>query len=212
MPGRLSKLALGICLFGAVLFAQTVPPKPLVFELSFRKELSATPVDGRILLIISKDDAKGIFGVVEGIDSQQLFGLDVDGWQTGATSRVDGSTLGYPLESLRELVPGEYTVRAVLNLYETFHLGNGKVVKLPPDKGEGQHWQTKPGNFLSAPQRLHLDPEHSGVVRVNFDHKTPPLEEELADVDSMLDWRPGAHPASTEDNRWEKHVRVRASC
>jgi hypothetical protein len=210
MPCHLRTLALGIFLFAAPLFAQTASPKPLVFEISFPKELSAAAVDGHILLIISKDDAKGVFGVVEGIDSQQAFGVDVDGWQPGATARIDGSTLGYPLESLRELVPGEYTVRAVLNLYETFHLGNGRVVKLPPDKGEGQHWQTKPGNFLSTPQKLHLDPDRSGVVRVNFDHKIPPLEEELSDVDSMLDWRQIAHPISVEDSKWEKHVRIRS--
>jgi hypothetical protein len=210
MPFHLRTLALGIFLFAAPLFAQTASPKPLVFEISFPKELSAVPVDGHILLIISKDDAKGVFGVVEGIDSQQAFGVDVDGWQPGTTARVDSSTLGYPLESLREIVPGEYTVRAVLNLYETFHLSNGKVVKLPPDKGEGQHWQTKPGNFLSPPQKLHLDPDHSGTIRVNFDHKIPPLEEELSDVDSMLDWSPIAHPISVEDSKWEKHVHMRS--
>ena len=198
MPRCMRLLVVELCLFAAPLAALAGPPKPLVFEISYSKELSATPMDGHILLIISKSDmpvATG-FGVQEGVESQQAFGVDEDAWQPGTAVRVDSSTLGYPLESLRELVPGEYSVRAVLNVYETFHLGNGKVVKLPPDKGEGQHWQTKPGNFLSAPQKLHLDPEASGTIRITLDHKIPALEEELAEVDSVLDWRPIAHPAS----------------
>ncbi|HSY59564.1 MAG TPA: hypothetical protein VK795_08390 [Terriglobales bacterium] len=210
MPHYARRLAVSLLLFAVPLSAQTGPAKPLVFEISFPKELSASPVDGHILLIISKDDGQAPsldgFGVVEGVDSQQAFGVDVDALQPGAIARVDASTLGYPLESLRDLVPGEYSVRAVLNVYETYHLGNGKVVKLAPDKGEGQHWQTKPGNFLSAVQKLHLDPSSSGVIHVSFDHKVPPLNEELAAVESMLDWRPITHPFSGEDNKWEKHV------
>ena len=52
-------------------FGATLPPasSPLVFEISFPKGLSATPVDGHILLIISKDDKQEPrFGVGEGIE------------------------------------------------------------------------------------------------------------------------------------------------
>ena len=203
MSRCLRLLAVELILLATPFATLAGPPKPLVFELSYLKELSASPVDGHVLLIISKGDmpASGGFGVQEGIETQQAFGVDVDAWQAGTTVRVDSSTLGYPLESLRELVPGDYFVRAVLNIYETFHLGNGKIVKLAPDRGEGQHWQTKPGNFLSAPQKVHLDHETSGTIRITLDHKIPPLEDELAEVDSMLDWRPIAHPASVEDKK-----------
>jgi hypothetical protein len=109
------------------------------------------------------------------------------------------------------LPAGDYVVQAVLNVYETFHLENGKTVKLPPDKGEGQHWQTKPGNFLSKPQKMHLDGENSGSVRIAFDHKIPALEQELADVETLLDWRSISQPASVEDNKWEKHVRIQSA-
>lgn len=186
-------------------------PGPLVFEISFPRELSGTPVDGHVLLILSKDDKEEPrFGVAEGIESQQAFGVDVEAWQPGTPVRVDAATLGYPLETLRDLAPGDYFVQAVLNVYETFHLGNGKVVKLPPDKGEGQHWQTKPGNFLTKAQKLHVDPKTSGTIRIAFDHKIPPLEQELADVETMLDWRSITQPDTGEDNRWVKHVRMQS--
>src|SRR5215475_14683638 len=195
------------------LFAATPRPEPspLVFEISFSKGLSATPVDGHILLIIYRNDKEEPrFGVGEGVESQQAFGVDVDGWHPGAAARVDATTLGYPLVSLSELAPGDYYVQAVLNVYQTYHLGNGKTVKLPPDRGEGQHWQTKPGNFLSKVQKLHLDPKTSGVVRIVFDHKVPALEQELADVEALLDWRPITQPDKAEDNKWVKHIRMRS--
>ncbi len=183
--------------------------QPLSFEVSFPRELSAAPVDGHILLILSKDGKQEPrFQVSEGIGSQQAFGVDVEAWRANVPVRVDASTLGYPLETLRELPAGDYFVQAVLNIYETFHLGNGKVVTLPPDKGEGQHWQTKPGNFLTQVEKLHLDPRTSGVVRIAFDHKVAPLQQELADVETLLDWRPITQPDSGEDNKWVKHVRM----
>ena len=196
-----------------VVAAAPAPAKssPLAFEISFPKELSASPVDGHILLIISRDDKEEPrFGVGEGIESQQALGLDVDSWQPGAVAHIDASTLGYPLESLQDLPPGDYFVQAVLNVYETFHLGNGKTVKLPPDKGEGQHWQTKPGNFLSKVQKMHLDGKTSGVVRIAFDHTVPALDKELADVESQIDWRAVTQPDNGEDNKWVKHVRVKS--
>jgi len=151
MPRCLRLLAVELILFAVPLVTLAGSQKPLVFEISYSKELSASPMDGHVLLIILKGNtSKGDlpisagFGVQEGVESQQAFGVDVDAWQPGTAVRVDSSTLGYPLESLRELVPGDYSVRAVLNVYETFHLGNGKVVKLPPDKGEASIGKRSP--------------------------------------------------------------------
>ena len=53
---------------------------------------------------------------------------------------------GDDLFPVQDLPPGEYRVQALLNRYETFHRGDGHTVSLPPDQGEGQHWNTKPGN------------------------------------------------------------------
>src|SRR5262245_35252879 len=65
----------------------------------------------------------------------------------------------WPCErSLRAIPPGRYWVQAVLNRYETFHRADGQVVKLPPDMGEGQHWEKKPGNLYSAPRWIRIDP------------------------------------------------------
>src|SRR5580693_2195582 len=208
MPHYLRPLAVVMV---ASLTTLAATSKPLVFEVSFPRELCATPVDGHIVLILSKDDKQEPrFGIGEGIESQQAFGVDVEGWQPNTVVRVHASILGYPIKTLSDLTPGDYFVQAVLNRYETYHLGNGKDVRLPPDEGEGQHWQTKPGNFLSKVEKLHLDAETSGVIRIAFDHKIQPLEQELDDVETVLDWRVIKQPDNAEDNKWVKHVRMRS--
>ncbi len=72
--------------------------------------------------------------------SQMVFGVTVDGWKPGEPLAIGDNALGYPRASLKDVPPGEYTIQAVLNVYETFHRSDGKTVKLAPDRGEGQHW------------------------------------------------------------------------
>src|SRR5205807_3424233 len=142
----------------------------LRFEISFSREVSATPLDGHVLLLISNNDEKEPrFQISYSVpDSQQVFGVDVDGLAAGAPAVVDASTLGYPAESLNDLAAGDYWVQGLVNIYETFHLANGHTVKLPPEKGEGQHWQVKPGNVYSKPQKIHLDPKSGQTDRISL--------------------------------------------
>src|SRR5205085_11944486 len=193
-------------------FASTVtaaPKAPLTFEISFPKEMSAAPLDGHVLLLISNDPKEEPrFQIGGNVESQQMFGVDVDQWAPGSVARVDAKTIGFPIKDLGDLPPGDYTVQAVLNVYATFHLGNGKTVKLPPDKGEGQHWQTKPGNLMSAPAKLHLDSASSGVVKISLDKNIPPIEQQEAAVDSTLDWGHVTDVQRDDNNQWIRHVRI----
>ena len=121
--------------------AATGKPSGQRFEVSFSKEANAAPLDGHVLLLIANNDAKEPrfqFSFMTA-ESQQVFGVDVDALAPGAPAVIDATTLGYPAESLDNVPAGDYWVQAVLNIYETFHLGNGRTLKLPPDKGEGQH-------------------------------------------------------------------------
>ena len=123
--------------------------------------MSGTPLDGHVLLLISNNNEKEPRFQISFMtpDSQQVFGVDVDALAPGAPAIFDNATLGYPAESLNDVPAGDYWVQAVLNIYDTFHLGNGRILKLPPDKGEGQHWHVKPGNLYSKPVKMHLDPK-----------------------------------------------------
>ena len=182
------------------------------FEISFPKEMSAAPLDGHVLLLISNNDEREPRFQVSLMtaQSQQVFGVDVDALAPGAPAVVDASTLGYPAENLNDLPPGDYWVQGLLNVYETFHLGDGRTLKLPPDKGEGQHWQVKPGNLYSKPQKIHIDPKSGFAIRISLTEKIPALENELKDVDSVVGWSGANDEHAIADNKWEKHIRIQS--
>ena len=106
--------------------------------------------------------------------------------------------------------PGDYWVQSVLNIYETFHLANGHTVKLPSDKGEGQHWQVKPGNLYSKPQKVHLDSKAGQTVRILLTEKIPPVEDDPKDVDWLLGWSGANDEHAIADNKWVKHICIQS--
>lgn len=146
------------------------------FALSFPPERSAQPLDGRMLLMLSVDSsAEPRFQINDGYNTQLIFGIDVEGLAPGAEAIIDGSVFGYPIKSLASVPPGRYWVQGLLNRYETFHRADGHVVKLPPDKGEGQQWNRKPGNLYSQPRPVYLDPERNQTIRIVLDQEIPPI-------------------------------------
>jgi len=148
----------------------------LSFEISFPGEQSAEPLDGRILLMLSTDEqGEPRFQIGDDPDTQQIFGIDVDGLKPGEPAVVDGSTFGYPLKTVADVKPGEYVVQGLLHRYETFHRSDGHTVKLPMDRGEGQHWNQAPGNLYSRPQKMRIDPGRSEVIRISLDEAIPPI-------------------------------------
>ena len=82
---------------------------------------ASEPIDGRLLLLISTEKTgEPRFQIDAGPKTQQVFGIDVDGWRPGETKTIDAEVLGYPRASLRDVPPGEYRVQALLHRYETF--------------------------------------------------------------------------------------------
>ncbi|RMF57610.1 MAG: hypothetical protein D6748_10810 [Calditrichaeota bacterium] len=164
----------------------------LRFAVTFSPELSSQAQDGRLLVLLSTDPSKEPrFQIVDGPETQLGFGVDVEGWQPGATAIVGGSAFGYPIEHLRDVPPGEYYIQALINRYETFHLATGHTVKLPPDRGEGQHWNKKPGNFYSTPRKVKIDPAHSDEIKIMLDQVIPEIPE-------------------PEDTKYIKHVKIKS--
>jgi hypothetical protein len=181
----LAALALLAAAPGAFARAQA-PAPPLRFSVTFPRERSAAPVDGRLLLLVSADttaacagrsECEPRFQISDDANTQLVFGVDVEGWRPGEERVVDASAFGYPLRSLAELPRGTYRVQALLNRYETFRRSDGHTVKLPPDRGEGQQWNRKPGNLYSAPRAAALDPARGEVVRLTLDREIPPVED-----------------------------------
>jgi hypothetical protein len=150
----------------------------LRFEVTFPAGRSSAPLDGRLLLFVSADTTEEPrFQVSDGPGTQQVFGIDVDGWKPGETRVIDAAAFGYPLRSLSQLPRRTYRVQALINRYETFRRGDGHVVKLPPDKGEGQQPTRKPGNLYSTPRAIALDPARADVVRLSLNQEIPTVED-----------------------------------
>lgn len=148
------------------------------FAISFPKEKSAAPLDGRLLLLVSTDgSAEPRLQINDSPDTQLVFGIDVEGCKPGQEAAMDSSAFGYPARSLAELKPGEYYVQALLHRYETFHRADGHAVKLPMDRGEGQHWNRAPGNLYSKPQKIAIDPAAGRRVPLVLDQEIPPIPE-----------------------------------
>jgi hypothetical protein len=148
----------------------------LRFGISFPEEQSAEAIDGRVLLMFSIDESREPrFQISDGPNTQLIFGIDVDGLSPGENAIFDGSVLGYPINSLTNVPAGEYWVQGLLHIYETFHRADGHIVKLPMDRGEGQHWNRAPGNLYSTPQKVYVDPSKDQIITVNLDQKIPPI-------------------------------------
>jgi hypothetical protein len=176
---------------------------------------SNAPLHGHLILLITKPaqnpaqnndaDARAPeprFQLTETYESAQGFGVDVDDLAPGQPIVIDAKTIGYPLQSLTAVTAGDYVVQAVFNVYDQFHLGDGRNLWLPPDKGEGQQWSRKPGNPYDAPVKLHLDPASSTPVRLSLDKVIPPITGTDQDPVQMAAKSPAA--------KWLKFIRFKS--
>ncbi len=136
------------------------------------------PIDGRLLLLLSNNPSdEPRMQIDDTPRSQNIFGLTLDGAKPGSVITVDNSAAGYPHLHLSQLPPGNYRVQAVLNLYETFHMADGRVLKLAPDRGEGQHWNLAPGNLYSKPLAVTIGANGKPAqdVTVDLTEVIPPI-------------------------------------
>jgi hypothetical protein len=153
---------------------------------------AAGPLDGRLLLLLSTNPAQEPrFQITDSLNTQIVFGVDVENWNPAKPALVDARAFGYPYRSLKDVPPGEYTVQALLHKYETFRRADGHTVKLPMDRGEGQQWNRAPGNLYSTPRKITIAARRAGRIPIVLDQVIPPIPE----------------PA---DTKYVKHIRIRS--
>lgn len=195
IPRRSRYLVFLILLATIILLSNARPPAdtpPFRFEISFPESVQQEPLDGRILLLISKDFRnEPRFTTVNWRSPQPFFGVDVEGLGPGQPAVIDGPTLGFPLESINQIPAGEYNVQAVFNVYTTFHRSDGHIVKMPMDQWEGQQWNLSPGNLHSLPVKMRIDPAAGETIRLALTERIPPI-------------------TPPEDTRYIKHVKIRS--
>jgi hypothetical protein len=147
------------------------------FEISYPASLEQEPITGRAFVMISKTNRieprlqAGSYNA-----SVPFYGLDVQALKPDAGAIIDASTLGYPVESLRQLPAGEYYVQALLNVYTQVYRKDGHVIWVHWDQWEGQQWNRSPGNLISEVQRVRLDPATGFHVKLSLTKKLPPVQ------------------------------------
>lgn len=146
------------------------------FEISYPATLDNGPITGRVFVMISKNnrvEPRLQAGSYQA--SVPFYGLDVDAMKPGVSAVIDGSTLGYQVESLSQLPAGEYYVQALLNVYTQVKRKDGHTIWVHMDQWEGQQWNRSPGNLVSEVQRVQLDPAKGFNIKLALTKKLPPV-------------------------------------
>jgi hypothetical protein len=151
---------------------------------------AAEALDGRLLVVFATDGKQEPrFQVEANYRSAQVFGLDVAGLGKGQLARVDAAADGHPLRRLSDVAPGTYWVQAVLHRYERVTPAHGHSILVPWDGGEGQQWNSSPGNLFSKPVEIRWDGK--AALRLELTEEIPPIAPPL-------------------DTAWIKHVTVKS--
>src|SRR5579862_3702094 len=126
------------------------------FKISFPSAANDQPLTGRMFLIVSRSNNTELRLQV-GRYGTEFFGADFENLKPGQEVIFDGTTLGYPINSLKEIPPGEYYVQAVLNKYTEFKRSDGHTLWMHMDQWEGQDWRRSPGNLYSTIVKVHIN-------------------------------------------------------
>ena len=162
-------------------------------EVRVPTSLRSTPVTGRMFVILARDGGREPRLKAGNWDeSVPFFGVDVSALRPRTAAVIDGNALGYPVKRLADIPPGDYVVQAVLNVYTEFHRADGHVIWAHDDQWEGQQWNVSPGNLVSEPRRVHLDPRRAGTIRLELARALPPVV------------MPG-------DTKWVKHIKIQSA-
>lgn len=167
------------------------PAPEISLDVSFDQDPENVFTGRLILLLSTNDDREPRFQLGYNHSTQLVFGKNIDGVRGIDLVSFNENDFGYPYESLADIPPGEYNVQVVLNRYETFNLSTGHAVQLPPDRGEGQQWNRKPGNLYSTPKKVTIHPENPQPITITLDQVIPEI-------------------APVTDTEWIKHIRMKS--
>lgn len=169
--------ALSVAALAAVAGVHAQKPAPsrgVRVEISFPESVHAGPVTGRVYMMVSRtNDREPRLQI--GRTGTPFFGRDVEKLSPGKAGIIDITDLGTPVESLKDLPPGDYFVQGVVNVYSEFKRADGHTVWMHDDQWEGQRWNVSPGNLYSDVQRVHID-QSTETIKLVASHKIPPVE------------------------------------
>lgn len=136
------------------------------------------PVTGRVYVIITREGEPEPRRQV-GVSGVPFWGQEVRGFAAGDRVTLlpggDG-VIGHPLADMGKVPPGQYTVQAFLNVFTTFHRSDGHTVEMHLNSGAGQSPWRAPGNAMSQPVQLRIDPGAGGTIELALTEVIPPID------------------------------------
>jgi len=165
-------LVLGSPAPGGTLHGQDQPETR--FRITLPSAVADAPVTGRVFVMISRT-AEEEPRLQIGRNGVPFFGRDVQSLAPGESGVIDATDLGSPLESLKDLPPGEYYVQGMVNLYSEFSRADGHTLWMHDDQWEGQAFQRSPGNLYSDVRRVRLDPGRGWDIELVAENVIPPI-------------------------------------
>ena len=153
----------------------------LRIEVSYSAGLVPGPLTGRLFLGISPSaDPEPRIAAYNSARQRDgrvpFFATDVADVEPGETMIIDATADGYPYARLGQLPPGDYWVQALLHVYSEYHREDGHVIWAPQDQWEGQRWAFSPGNLISPPQRVRVEPGSDTPIQLELTGEIPPIE------------------------------------
>jgi putative esterase len=160
-----------VAIVGAV--GQSKPP--VKFEITVPATVHGEPITGRVYVMITRNGEREPRLQLNQADGIPFFGRDVERVTPGTAAVIDDSDLGFPVDSLRDIPPGDYFVQAFVTIYSEFKRADGHTVWMHDDQWEGQHWETSPGNLYSRPQKIRVDASAGYRIQLIADQRIPPV-------------------------------------
>ena len=169
-------------------------------QISFPASVQATPVTGRVFVILTKSDKPDPrIQMLEPASSPPFFAADVNAVGPGQSMTLNAGSDSYPLKNMNELPAGDYTAEAFLWKYVEYHRADGHTIWAPEQWGP-QVFSLEPGTLYSTLQKVHVDPK--GGTTLHFILDKVVTEKDIA---GLL----GGEGYDT-DTPWIKHIRIQS--
>jgi hypothetical protein len=132
----------------------------LVFAVTYAATADPGPLSGTFYLIVAREeDPEPRRQLVSGGQEPFVFRRAVVAWQPGRPFELTDADPGSPLPSIAHIPAGYYWVQGI---FEPEGAGNGAADSAALD------WATRPGNLVSRPVELYVDPRSEDVLRVHL--------------------------------------------
>ena len=150
-------------------------PSQLKFEISFPSSLRSKSITGRVYLILSRRSKPEPRFQVRRATGVPFFGKNIERLDPDTPAVIDDGIFGFPLQSIKEIPPGDYYIQGFINVYTEFKRSDGHILWLHNDQWEGQRWNVSPGNIYSDVQKVTILTEKNQSFKISCEHVIPPV-------------------------------------